>query len=320
MPSIAVRTFTDPLDYFTGIRNLEIVGIIQRRGEFRAESTRIDLHRLWMHRFDENLPRVMKVTPSGKRAGVLFALRPAQPVMQVNGIETSQNQIAKFGLNRDWYHRSSAACEWGTVSLTREDLAAAGETIIGHELGSFSFAGSMAPPAAALARLRNLHEAAGHLAKTVPDILRKPKVARAIEQALVEAMVFCLADNDFDKVRVVQRHRARVMRRLEATLAENSEQPLYVADVAAQIGVSYWTLRDCCLEYLGMGPKRYLWLRRMHLARRALRRADAERTTVTEIAAEYGFCELGRFSVAYRSLFGESPSTALRRPPDGPRT
>jgi AraC-like DNA-binding protein len=320
MPSIAVRTFTDPVEFFTGIRDLHIVGIVQRRGEFRAESTRIDLHRLWMHRFDEDLPRVMKVTPSGKRAGVLFALRPAQPVMQVSGIETSQNQIAKFGLNRDWYHRSSAACAWGTVSLTREDLAVAGETIIGHELGSFSFAGSVAPRATALWRLRNLHEATGHLAKTAPDILAKPEVARAIEQALVEAMVFCLADNDFDKVRVVQRHRARVMRRLEATLAENSEQPLYVADLAVQIGVSYWTLRDCCLEYLGMGPKRYLWLRRMHLARRALRRADAERTTVTEIAAESGFWELGRFSVSYRSLVGESPSTALRRAPDDPRT
>ena len=65
-----------------------------------------------------------------------------------------------------------------------------------------------------------------------------------------------------------------------------------------------------------MSPKRYLWLRRMHLARRALRRADAEGTTVTEIASDYGFWEFGRFSVAYRSLFGESPSTTLRRTPD----
>jgi hypothetical protein len=40
------------------------VGLVQRRGEFRAKSTRIDLHRLWMHRFDEDLPRIMKVTPS----------------------------------------------------------------------------------------------------------------------------------------------------------------------------------------------------------------------------------------------------------------
>ena len=100
--------------------------------------------------------------------------------MQLKGIETSQNQIAKFGLNRDWYHRSSGPCEWGTISLMREDLAAAGETIfIGHELGSSSFASSVASRATALSRLRNLHKAAGRLAKTAPDILAKPEVARA---------------------------------------------------------------------------------------------------------------------------------------------
>ena len=60
----------------------------------------------------------------------------------------------------------------------------------------------------------------------------------------------------------------------------NPDQPLYMAELAAQVGASYWTLRDCCLEYLDMSPKRYLWLRRMHLARRALRSADGERTTV----------------------------------------
>ena len=137
MPSIAVRTFTDPVEYFAGIRNLQIDGFVVGRGEFCAKSTRIDLHRLWMHRFDEDLPRIMKVTPSGTRAGILFALRRAQPAMQVNGIETSQNQIAKFGLNRDWYHRSLASCEWGTMSLTREDFAAVGEAMFGHELVSF---------------------------------------------------------------------------------------------------------------------------------------------------------------------------------------
>jgi AraC-like DNA-binding protein len=63
-----------------------------------------------------------------------------------------------------------------------------------------------------------------------------------------------------------------------------------------------------------MSPIRYLWLRRMHLAHRALRAADPAASTVTEIATNHGFWELGRFSVAYRSLFGESPSASLHRP------
>ena len=65
-----------------------------------------------------------------------------------------------------------------------------------------------------------------------------------------------------------------------------------------------------------MGPARYLWHRRMHLARRALLRSDPQIVTVTEVATKYGFWELGRFSVQYRALFGESPSVSLRRPPD----
>jgi AraC-like DNA-binding protein len=106
------------------------------------------------------------------------------------------------------------------------------------------------------------------------------------------------------------------MRRLEEVLDANPDRTLYVAELCAATGAADRTLRACCQEYLGMSPMRYLWLRRMHLARRALRMADPASTTVTEIATNYGFWELGRFSVAYRSLFGESPSAALRRPPD----
>ena len=106
------------------------------------------------------------------------------------------------------------------------------------------------------------------------------------------------------------------MRRLEEVLTSTPDRPLYMPQLCATVGASYTTLRDCCQDYLGMSPKRYLWLRRMHLVRRALRIADAEKTTVTEIATDYGFWELGRFAVAYRSLFEEPPSAALRRPPE----
>jgi transcriptional regulator GlxA family with amidase domain len=64
-----------------------------------------------------------------------------------------------------------------------------------------------------------------------------------------------------------------------------------------------------------MSPHRYLALRRMNLVRRALMMADPARTTVTQIATDHGFWELGRFSVAYRRLFGEAPSVTLRNTP-----
>jgi hypothetical protein len=237
------------------------VGIGLRRGEFRAELTRIDLHRLFVCRFEENQPRIMKVTPSGKRAGIIFATDPGQPAMRVNGVEIADGQISRNGLDWEWYLRSSAPCRWGSMSLTPEDLAAVGEAIIGRELVPATFARSLMPRARRLSRLRKLHEAAGHLAKTAPDILAKPEVARAIEQALIEAMVFCIADTHSDHVRNVHLRHARLMRRLEEALMATPEEPLYMAELSAQVGASYWTLRNCCLGYLGMSPKRYLWLR-----------------------------------------------------------
>jgi AraC-like DNA-binding protein len=96
-------------------------------------------------------------------------------------------------------------------------------------------------------------------------------------------------------------------------LASRPDEPLYLSEICAAIGVSERTLRDCCQDHLGMGPHRYLWLRRMHLTRRALREAHSARTTVTDIATAHGFWELGRFAVEYRTLFDELPSATLGR-------
>ena len=94
--------------------------------------------------------------------------------------------------------------------------------------------------------------------RPAPDILAKPEVARAMEQASVEAMVWCLASGDPVDVRSVHRHHATVMRRLEEVLQANAEQPLYMAELSAAARVSYRTLRASCQEHLGMSPKRYL--------------------------------------------------------------
>ncbi len=319
MASSTVRTFTDSDGYRAAIRAQRVEGVVTARGNFHAELTRIDFDRLLMQHADENLPRVLNVATTSDRAAVIFATGQDQPAMHVNGVVLSSGEIIAYtGL--DGHYRSAAACQWSSMSLTLEELAAFSKAVIGRELTPPSFPHRIRPPPPALSRLSSLNGAATHLAKTAPDILAKPEVARAMEQALVEAMVWCLASGDPVDVRSVHRHHATVMRRLEEVLQTNSEGPLYMAELCAAARVSYPTLRASCQEHLGMSPKRYLWLRRMHLAQRALRTADPERTTVTEIATNYGFWELGRFSVAYRSLFGESPSTALRRPPDDSKT
>ena len=58
MPSSAVRTFSDADDYATSMRATKAEVTVTGRGRFTAKLIRIDLHRLWMQRFSDNLPRV----------------------------------------------------------------------------------------------------------------------------------------------------------------------------------------------------------------------------------------------------------------------
>jgi transcriptional regulator GlxA family with amidase domain len=133
----------------------------------------------------------------------------------------------------------------------------------------------------------------------------------------IQALIACLGPARDEEDVVAKRRHALVMRRFHAAVAASGDRPIYVSDLCAAIGVSDRTLQICCREHLGMGPRKYLWLRRMQEVRHALALAEQTRATVTEVATSHGFWELGRFAGAYRALYGESPSATLRRTPDG---
>src|SRR5262249_30429482 len=160
------------------------------------------------------------------------------------------------------------------------------------------------PNHALMSRLLNLHKAVGQLAHASPKILELPEVGRALEEQLIHIMIRCLAEGIALPITAGNRRNDAMMSKFEEFLEANPDRPIYLAEICAGIGVAERTLRSACEEHLGMGPIRFLTLRRMHLARRALLSSDASKTNVTRIVTEHGFWELGRFSVAYRALFG----------------
>jgi AraC-like DNA-binding protein len=104
-----------------------------------------------------------------------------------------------------------------------------------------------------------------------------------------------------------------LVQRAEMLASANLDQPLHVAALSHTLGVSERTLRKAFNNTYGVSPCRHLRMLRLFQVRRALLSAHEQVVTVTAIATSFGFAELGRFSVEYRKVFGESPSVTLRR-------
>jgi len=315
MPRCITLTFQDPTPYQTAIRPGEVELFPTARGKFHAALTQVDFDHLWVQFGNETLPRVAHSTLRN-RGNVAFLADSNQPAAKYCGREVSSAAVA-LGVPRSSRHvRSYAACRWVTMSFTPDNLSAVSAALLGCELRLGPTMRVVHPEPTHMARLLRLSAATHQLANSAPEMLMRSEVSNALEQELVHAMVTCLADDAGATAPVAWRHHSAIIKRFEDYLAANCDLPLYLAQICSATQASERTLRSCCQEHLGMGPLKYLWLRRMHIARRALIRKDPARVTVTQIATQYGFWHLGRFAVSYLRLFGESPSVTLHRPDD----
>ena len=77
--SSQVFDFSDPVEYEAAIRAADVTVVPTARGDFHAELTRVDFHRLWMQRFAENAPVVKYTALDRQRAPIVFLTRPDQP-------------------------------------------------------------------------------------------------------------------------------------------------------------------------------------------------------------------------------------------------
>jgi AraC-like DNA-binding protein len=200
------------------------------------------------------------------------------------------------------------------MSLPLEEFASLSVAIAGRELRPPDVATRITPTPVAMAKLQSLHAAAGLLAEEAPTVIAHPEAARGLEQALIQAMIECLGDGEIWEDRAAWRQHTTIMRRFHRVAEQHLDEPIYVAELCRELGISERSLRLCCLEHLGMSPKRYLLLRRIHLFRKALRESTQAQTTVTVIATRYGFWNFGRLAGEYKFLFGELPSATLARP------
>ena len=311
-PNISVASFDDPFLFQNAIRRGQFEIFPTVRGDFRSELVRVDFHSVWMQRASESLPLIRHGAVSADRVIVIFLPEPQLAPLRYCGVDLGPHDVVVNG-SELLTLTSGSASGWASMSLEPQAFAAAAEAITGREFLRPSATQLVRPAPEILSRLSALHRATADLARADPALLATSQVAHAFETQLTEMMVRGLTQGARGRLMAATLRQRTIIARFEEFLEMRREQPVYLVDICKAIGVSERTLRAACREQFGVSPTRYLWLRRMYLARRRLAEAGITSTSVTEVAMANGFWELGRFAAEYRSLFGETPSMTLRR-------
>ena len=103
----------------------------------------------------------------------------------------------------------------------------------------------------------------------------------------------------------------RLMVRIGEWAADAPDETANLLELAQIAGVPLRQLQQGFKTYTGISPAQWLRLRRLNGARREL--LSTTDTTVAEVAMNWSFWHLGRFSNSYRALFQELPSETLKR-------
>jgi len=142
-------------------------------------------------------------------------------------------------------------------------------------------------------------------------LLRSPVVATSYEQTLLSALLALQPNSTLAQAPAAGP--THTVRTAQALIDGDPGRAWRVADLAGLCGVSARTLQDAFHRELGTTPLAEVRRARLERARRDLVAADPLATTVTVVAARWGFFHLGRFAQAYRDRFHELPSQTLAR-------
>lgn len=107
--------------------------------------------------------------------------------------------------------------------------------------------------------------------------------------------------------------RIDVIKKATELLEDRLAESIHVIDLCRAAGVSSRTLQKVFVEHFGVGPHRYLMLRRLAAIHAALQRAMATET-ISQICERHGVWDFGRFAALYRRIYGVLPSVTLGRP------
>lgn len=233
------------------------------------------------------------------RSGVLEARFGERHVLSVDGQATVCPPDVRTRMTH-W----SADCSIIGMRIDREYLDGEVATVVGSSTrrmpGQIDLRGGPGQVWLALA------SSIGGEALRNPALAGAETVARRLAATLTAALVLACYPEDSGRHGLQPRIVTRVVDAMEADPARQWS----ISDLAAVAGVGVRRLQQGFREHRGVTPMTAL--QEIRLARVHADLLTGQARTVADAATRWGFTHLGRFSAAYRSRFGVSPSHTLR--------
>jgi len=144
------------------------------------------------------------------------------------------------------------------------------------------------------------------------SLIHQNKFARYFQDILVSSLLSfeCSPLSGHAEQRNVSA-RPYYVRRAVEYMHENADQLITICDVVNASGASLRSLQAGFSNYYEMGPSTYLKNLKLNGAHQELKRENPATSSVSDIAAHWGFFNLGSFSRNYKKQYGLSPSETL---------
>ena len=144
----------------------------------------------------------------------------------------------------------------------------------------------------------------------LPSSLQGLSVSLGIKLFSLACDAYLVAIND-SVTRQTRNSSQWIVRTAEERFLAARGHHISLSDLCLATGVSKSTLYNTFHAVCGNAPLEYFHKRQLMMARSILLNSARKRGAVKQSALTVGMTQLGRFSVEYRQLFGESPSDTL---------
>ena len=260
---------------------------------------------------------ISNATSDRERYGLLYKIDRENPT-KCNGHQMDNSKFLVYGNNTEHFAFNDGPCVWSYVTISPSYFEEYILDPIEGKLKTSTGASSCltCKDLLSIDGFRATVREIARLAEGNASLFENGDIRKGIEHSLLETQLAIL-NRTLDALMVRNGRSAKshefIIKRSIDFLKANSYRPLHLLDLCSALGVKMRTLYYAFQEYYGISPIKYLRLVRYARVRRDLLTADPERTTVTEIAVRWHFWHFGRFSVEYKSLYGESPSATLSK-------